>query len=543
MGGYEPDTEPFGDRGIPEGFGRELLPSNFDRFERLAELGAQRTPVLNEVGIRELINGPIPYSADADFIMGKAPELDNYFVASGFLYGIAAGGGAGRMMAEWITEGRPSLDLWPLDVRRFAAHHNTRAFMYPRAIELYGHHYKMAWPGREHESARDVRLSPLHHLLKGRRAVFGSKAGWERPNWFAPDGVDPVDRPSYGRANWYDAVAAEHKAVRERVALIDQTSFAKFEIVGKGALGALQRLAVSDLDKAPGRAIYTQLLNERAGIEADLTITRLAEDRFYVVTGSGFGVHDMHWIRGHLPDDGSVAVQDVTSARAVINICGPRARDVLQRVADADVSNAAHPFSHCRTITIGACPDVRAIRIGYVGELGWELHLPQEYAVHVYGRLRAAGEEFGIADVGYRAVDTLRVEKFYLYWSSDITPDYNPLEAGLDFRISWKKPDFIGRDALLKIRDRGIARKLSIFTLERDAAVFGGEAILHEGRVIGVTTTGNIGHTAGKPIVYAYLPVELAEARDFEIESFCERVSARRQDGALYDPENGRLKS
>jgi len=543
MGGYEPDTKGFGETGIPHEFGRELLPSNFERFEQLATLGAERTPVLNEVGIRELINGPIPYSADADFIMGKVPELDNYFVASGFLYGIAAGGGAGRMMAEWIVDGRPSLDLWPLDVRRFAAHHNTRAFMFPRAIELYGHHYKMAWPGQEHESARDIRLSPLHHVLKERGAVYGSKAGWERPNWFAPAGMERIDRPSYGRANWYEPVKAEHKAIRERVALVDQTSFAKFELSGKGALAALQRLAVSDMNKAPGRAIYTQLLNERAGIEADLTITRLAEDRFYVVTGSGFGVHDMHWIRSHLPDDGSVQVQDVTSARAVINICGPRARDVLQRVADADVSNAAHPFSTCRTITIGACPDVRAIRIGYVGELGWELHVPQEYAAHVYSVLRAAGAEFGIADAGYRAIDTLRVEKFYLYWSSDITPDYNPLEAGLDFRIAWKKPDFIGRDALLKARDAGLTRKLAIFTLERDAPVFGGEAVLHNGTVISVTSTGNIGHTIGKPIVYAYIPIELTDERDFEIESFCERYPARRQDGALYDPENRRLKS
>jgi 4-methylaminobutanoate oxidase (formaldehyde-forming) len=373
--------------------------------------------------------------------------------------------------------------------------------------------------------------------------VFGSKAGWERPNWFAPAGVEPVDRPSYGRANWFPHVAAEHKAIRERVALIDQSSFAKFEIAGKGALDALQRLAVSDMEKAPGRAIYTQLLNERAGIEADLTITRLAEDRFYVVTGSGFGVHDMHWIRSHLPADGSVSVQDVTSARAVINICGPKAREVLQNVADADVSNAAHPFATCRTITIGACPDVRAIRIGYVGELGWELHLPQEYAAHVYGLLRRAGEEFGIADAGYRAIDTLRVEKFYLYWSSDITPDYNPLEAGLEFRIAWKKPDFVGREALLRVRDAGLRRRLAIFTLERDAPIFGGEAVLHAGKVVSVTTSGNVGHTIGKPIAYAYLPIELANEREFEIESFCERYPARRHDGALYDPENRRLKS
>ena len=287
VGGYEPDTKPFGDRGIPRSFAQELLPGNFDRFEQLATLAARRTPILEKVGVRQLINGPIPYSADSDFIMGKSPELDNSYVAAGFLYGIAAGGGAGRMMAEWIVEGAPSLDLWPLDVRRFAFHHNTRAFMYPRAVELYGHHYKIAYPGLEHDSARGIRLSPLHATLKEKGAVFGSKAGWERPNWFAPEGTEPIDRPSFRRPNWFEPVAAEHRAVRERVALIDQTSFSKFKLAGKGALAALQHLASSEMDKPVGSVIYTQLCNERGGIEADLTITRLAPDCFYIVTGSG----------------------------------------------------------------------------------------------------------------------------------------------------------------------------------------------------------------------------------------------------------------
>ena len=288
VGGYEPDTRPFGERGIPRGFAQELLPGNFDRFEQLAVLAAKRTPILEKVGVRQLINGPIPYSADSDFIMGKAPELDNVYVAAGFLYGIAAGGGAGRMMAEWIVEGEPSLDLWPLDVRRFAFHHNTRRFMYPRAVELYGHHYKIAYPGLEHESARGIRLSPLYHLLKEKGAVFGSKAGWERPNWFAADDGERVDRPSFRRPNWFEPVAGEHRAVRERVVLIDQTSFSKFEMKGPGALATLQRLAAADMDKPAGSVIYTQLCNERGGIEADLSITRLSPDRFYIVTGSGF---------------------------------------------------------------------------------------------------------------------------------------------------------------------------------------------------------------------------------------------------------------
>ncbi len=541
VGGYEPDTVPFGDSGIPREFGQQLLPENFDRFQQLAELAARRTPVINTVGARQLVNGPIPYSADSDFIMGKAPELMNYYVAAGFLYGIAAGGGAGQMMAEWIVGGEPSLDLWPLDVRRFGFHHNTRKFMYARAVELYGHHYKIHWPGVEHDSARGIRRSPLYHVLKAKRAVFGSRAGWERPNWFAPAGVEPVDRPSFGRANWFEHVAAEHRAVRERVALIDQSSFSKLEIDGPQALAALQRLAAADMDKPVGSVIYTQLCNPRGGIECDLTVTRLAENRFYAVTGSAFGRHDRHWIESNVRRDGSVNVRDVTSSRAVINLCGPKARDVLADVVEEDVSNAAFPFATAREITLGAAP-VLAVRIGYVGELGWELHVPAEYAEHVYETLWAAGRAHGIADAGYRAIDSLRMEKGYLYWSSDITPDYTPYEAGLGFRVALKKGDFIGREALARQKAEGITRRLCAFTLERPASVFGGEAILRDGKVLSVTSSANFGHTIGKPIVYGYLPIEETAHSDFQVEAFGEVHPATRRDQPLYDPGNERLK-
>jgi sarcosine dehydrogenase len=474
--------------------------------------------------------------------MGKSPELDNAYVAAGFLYGIAAGGGAGRMMAEWIVEGEPSLDLWPLDVRRFAYHHNTRHFMYPRAVELYGHHYKIAYPGLEHESVRGIRRSPLYAALKEKGAVYGSKAGWERPNWFAPAGMEAIDKPSFRKPNWFEPVAAEHRAVREGVALIDQTSFSKFELSGKGALAALQHLAVSNMDKPAGSVIYTQLCNERGGIEADLTITRLAADRFYIVTGSGFAVHDRHWIESHLPDDGSTTIRDVTSSRAVINICGPKARAVLQRVSEDEFASNAFPFSSAREITIGSAP-VRAVRIGYVGELGWELHVPTEFAGHVYEQLWEAGQDLGIVNAGYRAIDTLRMEKGYLYWSSDITPDYNPYEAGLGSRVALKKGDFIGRTALAKIKAAGIARKLCIFTVEKPLTVFGGEAILQHGKVVSVTSSANFGHTIGKPIVYGYLPIEIAGEQGFSVEAFGEEAPARRHDGPLYDPQNLRLKA
>lgn len=544
IGGYEPDTLPFAPDGIPRHFAQELLPGNFERFEMLAKLGGKRTPVINTVGVRQLINGPIPYSADSDFVMGKVPDLDNVFVSAGFLYGIAAGGGAGRMMAEWIIDGAPSLNLWPLDVRRFNFHHNTRHFMYARAVELYGHHYKLHRPGDEHETMRGIRRSPLYEALKSRGAVFGSRGGWERPNWFAPKGVAPKDEPAFDRAktNWFPHVAAEHKAVREGVALIDQTSFAKFEIVGPGAEAALQKIAVSDMAKPVGSTIYTQLCNEKGGIECDLTFSRLGKDRYYFVTGSAFGLHDRQWIESHLPPDGSVLVVDVTSARAVINLCGPKARAVLEEVAEEDVSNAAFPFSTCREITVGAAP-VLAIRIGYVGELGWELHLPTEYAAHVYELLRAAGEKHGIRDVGYRAIDSLRMEKNYLYWSSDITPDYTPYEAGLGFRVNLKKGDFVGRAALTRQKEAGIRQKLCTFTLEKPLPLYGGEAVIHDGRVVGVTSSGNFSYTLGKSVAYAYLPVELAVAQGFTIEAFTEQSPATRHDSALYDPANERLKN
>ncbi len=543
VGGYEPDTIPFAPDGIPVHFAQELLPGNFERFERLAQLAGKRTPIVNRVGVRQLVNGPIPYSADGDFVMGKAPELDNAFVAAGFLYGIAAGGGAGRMMAEWIIDGAPSLNLWPLDIRRFSFHHDTRHFMYARAIELYGHHYKLSYPQQERETQRGIRRSPLYERLRAKGAVFGSRGGWERANWFAAAGETAKDRPDFDRrkTNWFEPVGAEHRAVRENAALIDQTSFAKFEISGKGALPLLQRLAVSDMDKPIGSVIYTQLCNAKGGIECDLTFSRIGQDRFYFVTGAAFGGHDRHWIESHARQDGSVHIEDLTSARTVVNLCGPKSREILARIAEEDVGNAAFPFATCRRLTLGAAP-VLAIRIGYVGELGWELHMPGEYAAHVYELLEEAGAPFGLRDVGYRAIDSLRLEKNYLYWSSDITPDYTPFEAGLGFRVNLKKGDFLGREALLRQKETGIKQSLAVFTLEEPLPLYGGEALWHEGKIVGVTTSGNFGYTIGKSIAYAYVPAALGEAQGFSIEAFGEKSRATRHKGALYDPTQIRLK-
>ncbi len=544
IGGWEQGTKPFGQDGIREDFGRELLPGNWDRFEPWGLLAAERVPILNKVGIHKLINGPIPVSADGDFVMGQHPELENAYINAGFTYGIAAGGGAGEMVAEWIVDGRPSFDIWSLDVRRFYDHHNTRSFLYPRAVEMYGKYYTLRPPGSEFDEVRGLRRSPIHERLVAQNAVHGAKGGWERPNWFAPEGVEPVDRPSYERPNWFEAVGAEHKAVRERVGLIDQTSFAKFEMKGPKALATLQNLAACNIDKPVGSVMYSQFCNERGGIEADLTICRLAEDRFYIITGSGFAIHDEHWMRMHMPEDGTVYLDDVTSAHAVINICGPQSRMVLEKLTDNDVSNEAFKFATHQEINIGAAARVRAIRIGYVGELGWELHIPSEWAAYIYDQLWEAGQEFEIANIGYRAIDSLRMEKGYLYWSSDITPDYNPYEAGLGFRVHLKsKGDFIGRRALEKIVVEGNRRVLSVLTLEKDVPVYGAETIMREGKVLGYTTSANFGHTIGKPIVFGYLPLGECEHTDFEVESFGEIVSATRHDQCVYDPERKRLTS
>jgi len=360
--------------------------------------------------------------------------------------------------------------------------------------------------------------------------------------WFAPDGVEPVDQLDFLDPGWHGFAAREHKAVREGVALIDQTSFAKFELIGPGALEALQHLAACNMDKPGGSVIYAQFCNENGGIEADVTITRLAEEQFYIVTGAGFGVHDADWIRRHLPASGAHLIE-VTSARGVINICGPKAREVLSAVCEEDVSNAAFPFAQARDITIGAAP-VRAIRIGFVGELGWELHIPTEFTAHVYDTLWNAGQGAGITDVGYRAIDSLRLEKGYLYWSGDISPDYSPIVAGLGFRVHLKTGgEFIGRDALAAQKANGVDRRLCCFTSPDPLPLYGGETILINGQTVSLVSSAGFGHSVGQMILFGYLDKAHWDQDAFEVEVFGTRHAIARVDAPLYDPDNHRLKS
>ncbi len=543
IGGWEEGTRGCWQGYPPLAFGRELFPPNMERLELFAVPAAERIPALNEIGIQSVINGPIPVSADGEPILGLAPELDNVFVACGFTAGIAASGGAGQAMAGWILHGDPDMDLWPFDIRRFGAVQAQPRYLEARSIEAYASYYKIHWPGEEHHAARNLRRSPLHHHLLQAGAVFGSKFGWERPNWFARLAEKPVDEPSFETLpNWFAAVAAEHRAIRESVALIDQTSFAKFEFSGKGALEALNRIAANDLSGPPGKAVYTQLCNERGGIEADVTIIHSADDLLYVITGSGFGVRDSRWIQRHLPRDSRIQMYDATNAWATINICGPRSREVLQSVSDHDLSSAAYPFLKAGTISVGNAM-VGCVRIGYVGELGYELYVPQEFAAHVYETLWQAGEKFGIVNAGYRAIESCRLEKGYLYWSGDISPDYNPYEAGLGFNVKLEKGNFVGHEALARIRQNGVKRRLCSFVIDGFAPLHGGEPILLDEKVLSSTTSAGFGHTLGKTIAFGYLPVELLRQSDFEIEAFGNRYAAERGQRSLYDPKMKRLKA
>ncbi|VAV94856.1 Sarcosine dehydrogenase [hydrothermal vent metagenome] len=538
IGGWEEGTVGCWRGRPPMDFGRELFEENYDRLEKFATLATNRLPILNETGIRTVINGPIPVSADGEPIMGLAPELDNFYVACGFTAGIAAAGGAGLAMANWIIEGDPGMDLWAFDVRRFGPQHCNGRYLEARAIEAYAAYYKIHWPGEEPQAGRPARRSPLYEILKSKGVVYGSKSGWERPNWFSADGKEVYSFEE--RPNWFDTVGRECKAVRERVAIIDQSSFSKFEVTGPGAFDFMQNLAANQIDPLAGKCTYTQLCNEQGGIEADLTIMHLAENRFYVVTGSGFAIRDGQWMRSHLPGDNSVQIRDVTSQWAVINLCGPNARKVLEQISDDDVSNDALPFLSVKEISLGFGHG-HAARIGYVGELGWELHVPVEFAAHIYEQLWQAGEAHGIADVGYRAIESLRLEKGYLYWSSDISPDYNPYEAGLGFCVARDK-DFIGARALEKIRSEGVSRKLVSFNRDGFAPFLGGEAILLNGEVIGLTTSAGYGHATGKSICFGYLSIELADETDFEIEAFGKAYAVKRGPRTLYDAKMERLK-
>lgn len=507
MGGYEPNPIPWATKGIPRDFIYKLLPGNHDQFEQIAALAMQRVPALQTAGIRQLINGPESFTPDGNFILGEAPEVQGFFVAAGFnAFGIAAAGGAGWALAAWIIQGAPPYDLWPVDIRRFGLPHHDIGWVRQRTLELYAKHYTLSWPQEEHDSARPLRRSPLYQRLQDRGACFGEKLGWERPNWFAPAGVAAEDVYSFGRPGWFEHVGAEHRAVRERVGLFDQSSFAKFLVVGRDACRALSWLCANDVDRPVGRLVYTQLCNGRGGVECDVTVARLAEDSFYLVTGTGFATHDQHWIERNIPAGMDARLVDVTSAYAVLCVHGPRARDLLQPLCPQDLSNSAFAFGTWQQLTVAGAP-LRALRVTYVGELGWELHVPVEFAVGLYDALTVAGQRFGLVDAGYRAIETLRLEKGYRAWARELTASTTPLEAGLGWAVKLNSDvDFLGRSALMAQRQQGLTRRLVGVTVADDAAVlWGRETLLRDDQPVGWLTSAGYGYTIGKGVGLGYV--------------------------------------
>ncbi|MBS0373107.1 MAG: FAD-dependent oxidoreductase [Proteobacteria bacterium] len=555
MGCFEPVAKPWGMDGIPEDFCFDTLPEDHEHFEPILDAAVKRVPVLANAGIQLFFNGPESFTPDDRYYVGETPEVRNLFLATGFnSVGIAGSGGAGKVLAQWIVDRRPPMDLCDVDVRRVAPFQSNRRYLRDRTVETLGLLYAMHWPYYQYQTARGARRTPLHDRLLAAGACMGETAGWERPNWFAAPGTRPAYEYSYGRQNWFAACQAECEAVRDRVALFDQTCFAKFVVQGADAMRFLNRLSTANVDVEPGRIVYTQWLNDRGGIEADLTITRLAEHEYLVVTSAICQTRDLAWLRRHLALDLHCAVTDVTSGIAMLGVMGPRSRELLAAVSGADLSNASHPFARSREIEIGYAR-VRASRITYVGELGWELYFPAEHCLDVYERLVDAGAAFGLAHAGYHAMGACRVEKGYRHWSHDIADEDTPLESGLGFTVAWDKPGgFIGRDALLKQRAAGALPKRLVQVMLEDGSaaaplLYHEEPLVRDGAIVGSIKSGAWGHRLGRSVGMGYVhhpdgvsPEWLASGR-WEVEVACRRHAARVQLAPWYDPKNERIKA
>jgi glycine cleavage system T protein len=546
MGGYERSPAPWGLDGIPRDFTHKLLAPDWERFADMMEQATARVPAIGRAEVITLINGPEAFTPDGEFILGEAPDVRGFFVAAGFCaHGIAGAGGVGKVMAEWILEGRPSIDVWRMDLRRFGAHYGDRGHARAQAVETYSTYYDIHYPGEERRAGRGLKRSPAHVRVEALGAAFGEKAGWERPNWFEANAARSPRTwlpRGWSARHWSTAIEAEHRAAREGAALFDETSFSKLEVSGAGALSLLQRLADNDVDKPVGSVIYSQLLNDRGGIECDLTVTRLGPDRFMLVTGSAFGLHDLAWIRAHA-DGPSVQVEDLTQLYACFGLFGPKAREILTRAVREDVSDAAFPYMTARRLTIGNAK-VLALRVTYVGELGWELYSPMADGLAVWDALWAAGSPAAMLAGGYRAIDSLRLEKGYRYWSAEVTPEHTPWEAGLGFCVRLDKGDFIGREALVKQKTEGVTTKLVCLTLADPASVvLGGEPILGDGQTIGRVTSGGYGYTVGASIAYGYVPVASSTpGTQLAIELFGDPVPATVSREPLYDPKGQKVR-
>lgn len=550
VGGFEPVAKPWlSPEEIPYPFEFQLLDEDWDHFAVLMENALLRIPALHHTGIRKFYNGPESFTPDNQFLMGEAPGLGGFFVGAGFnSVGIACAGGAGRALAQWIVAGEPDTDLTAVDIRRFAAFNGNSRWLRDRVGEVLGLHYAVPWPNREHESARPLRRSPLHSILDTRNACFGSRMGWERPLYLAPEGEDPRLDYSWDKPSWLPWSVAEQRATRGAVAVFDQTSFSKYLVVGRDAEAALQWLCTNDVSGPVGSVVYTGLLNSRGTYESDLTVTRVSATDFLLVSSSATTERDQDWVRKHVPDGLDVNVVDVTSAYAVLGVMGPRSRELLERASGASFED--FPFATSREVALGYAT-VRATRITYVGELGWELYVPTEFAAGVYAELMESGAGLGVRDAGYYAIESLRLEKGYRAFGRELTPDHGPVEAGLVFACKLKTDiDFLGRTALEKARAEGPRRRLiSFVTDDPDVMLWGGELVLREGQPVGQVTSAAWGETVGAAVGLAYVAdpggstsTDWVRAGSYQVDAGGVRVPVRVSLRAPYDPDNARVR-
>ncbi|MGE0702794.1 MAG: FAD-dependent oxidoreductase [Vicinamibacterales bacterium] len=551
LGIFEPNAKPWGMDGIPEDFCFDELPDDFEHFEPFLQTAMRRIPALADTGIRKFFCGPESFTPDNRYYLGKAPGLSNCFVAAGLnSIGIQSAGGIGKVLSEWIVEGAPPPDLWEVDLRRGMPFESNRRFLRERVRESLGLLYGMHWPFRQYETARGVRRSPFHDRLAAMGACFGTAFGWERPNWFAPPGTAPVYRYSFGRQNWFEHSAAEHRAVRENVGLLDLSSFAKFRLNGADAARVLDRVCTNEVDVAPGRIVYTPCLNEKGTLEAEITVVRRAADDYLIFTAGEFQVRDHEWLRSHLTPDDRASLTDVTSGYAILAVMGPRSRELLQALTPADLSNAAFPFGASREIELGYAY-VLASRITYVGELGWELCIPTEYAAGVFDAVVEQGRGFGLVGVGMHAMNSLRIEKGYCHYGHDISDTDTPAEAGLLFAVRRDKAGgFVGRDALERQLKDGIRKRLVQFVLEDPSPLlYHNEPIWRDDAIVGYVRSGMYGHTLGAAVGLGYVARDAlvddryVMAGRYEIEIAGTRYAARPSLAPLYDPGNERIRS
>ena len=548
LGAFEPKAKPWGMDGISEDFCFDSLPEDFDHFEPILGMAMNRMPMFETAGIHTFFNGPESFTPDDRYYLGEAPELKGYWIAAGYnSIGIVSSGGAGMALAQWMEDGEPPFDLWEVDIRRAQPFQKNRKYLKERVSETLGLLYADHYPYRQVETARGVRRSPLHEHLKARGAVFGEVAGWERANWFAFDGQEREYRYDWKGQNWFANHAAEHLAVREGVGLFDMTSFGKIRVEGRDALAFLQRLCAGDMDVEPGRIVYTQMLNNRGGIECDLTVTRMSDTAFFLVVPGATLQRDLAWLRKHLEDE-FVVITDVTAAEAVLCVMGPKSRDLMRAVSPNDFSNEAHPFGTAREIEIGM-GIARAHRVTYVGELGWEIYVSSDMAAHVFEALEEAGVDLGLKLCGLHTLDSCRTEKAFRHFGHDITDEDHVLEAGLGFAVKTDKGDFIGRDAVLKKREEGLKRRLVQFRLEDpEPMLFHNEALIRDGKMVSYLTSGNYGHFLGAAVGLAYVPCEGESAADVLASSYEIEVAGKRHKAVaslkpMYDPKAERVKA